>query len=221
MKFFINNNNTTYNYSYYATRPKWLVEALLKKSLKEFRTNSLCLRKSFPIHKITYAGCFATTQAGQLRAYQLKSGVPAVGSKMIKTSPKKKIYRHLFQTKELLCWTSDLSFFNLRGYFLNILKVLQICRFAVRNNKKILFIKGSHSSYGQGKLLNPWLLQYGRNTVPITLRNLFNKSYLNPTHPLLSPQILCLKKNKGCLEGWLISVVDRYALVFGVQFLGV
>jgi hypothetical protein len=204
MKFFINNNNTTYNYSYYATRPKWLVEALLKKSLKEFRSNSLCFRKSFPIHKITFAPINKeelSTQTKELRASQLKSDCWTTnGSKTIIFEPnhKKKVYRHLFQTKELLCWTSDLSFFNLRGYFLNILKVLQICRFAVRNNRKILFIKGNHSNNGQGKLLNPWLLQYGRNTVPVTLRNLFNKSYLNPTHPLRSPQILCLKKNKGC-----------------------
>lgn len=264
MKFFIN-NNTTYNYSYYATRPKWLVEALLKESLsqKEFKANSLCLKKSLLNYKIAFdscssylkdqrffdfqepKGCFASskktkgflrtetrqksksqedkakgqflTQSGlktkgfwavfalqaqtknqTITSQKLKGKAPAAGSKtkIIEANPKK-IYQHLFQAKELLCWTSDLSFFNLRGYFSNILKVLQICRFAVRNNKKILFIKRSSPNYGQGKLLNPWLVQYERNIVPITLSNLFNKSYLNPTQRLLSPQILRLKKNKG------------------------
>lgn len=239
MKFFVN-NNTTYNYSYYATRPRWLVEAFPKVLLpqKEFKASFLYLKKSSITHNIAFASSTNHTKADQklknqgafpakesfftqmhLRKDFLKKKASAFSkktqtknqntilqqfqgsgvalkthSKIIKASTKKTC-RYLFQTKELLCWTSDLSFFNLRGYFSNILKVLQICRFAVRNNKKILFIKGSNSSNGQEKLLSPWLLQYERNTVPLILNNLLNKSYF-PTRPLLFPQIFWLKKNK-------------------------
>jgi hypothetical protein len=45
-----------------------------------------------------------------------------------------------FRTKELLCWREDLSFFNLRWYFLNCFKALQMCWTAVRNNKRIAFV---------------------------------------------------------------------------------
>lgn len=231
MKFFIS-NNTTYNYSYYATRPKWLIEPLLKASLSqnEFEANSSYSKKSAPIHKIAFApwpqklknqgdkgkeqntalSHFKTkdspaitilqtqTKHQTIASQRLKPKKLAAGSKIIKTSSKK---RRLFQTKELLCWTSDLSFFNLRGYFSNILKVLQICRFAVRNNKKILFVKSSNSSYGEGKELSPWLVQYKRNTIPTKLSNLFNKPYLKLTQPLISPQILYLKKNKENNQG--------------------
>ena len=228
MTFFIS-NNTTYNYSYYATRPKWLIESLLKESLsqKELKTNSSYPKKSVLTHRVAFApwpqklknqgnsGEQQNTNSSHLKTkssrainvlqvqtkkqtialYKLKHNVSATSSKAINTSFKK-VYRHLFQTKELLCWTSDLSFFNLRGYFSNILKVLQICRFAVRNNKKILFIKSSSPSYGQGKVLSPWLVQYKRNTIPIKLSNLFNKSYLNPTQLLTPIQIVSFKNNK-------------------------
>ena len=239
MKFFVN-NNTTYNYSYYATRPRWLVEAFPKVLLpqKEFKAGFLYSKKSFITHNIAFASSANHTKADQklknqgafpakesfftqthlkkdflkkkASAFlkqtqtknrnnilqQLESSEVALKthSKVIKASTKK-LSRYLFQTKELLCWTSDLSFFNLRGYFSNILKVLQICRFAVRNNKKILFIKGSSSSNGQEKLLSPRLLQYERNTVPLILNNLLSKSYF-PTRPLLFPQIFWFKKSK-------------------------
>lgn len=239
MKFFVN-NNTTYNYSYYATRPRWLVEAFPKVLLpqKEFKAGFLYLKKSSIQNNLAFASSTNhTTPADQklknqgafpakesfftqthLKKDFFKKKASAFSKKTqtknqntvsqqlegervaLKTHSKiimstKKTYRYLFQTKELLCWTSDLSFFNLRGYFSNILKVLQICRFAVRNNKKILFIKGSQSSNGQEKLLSPWLLQYERNTVPLILNNLLNKTYF-PTRPLLFPQIFWLKKNK-------------------------
>lgn len=234
MKFFIN-NNTTYNYSYYATRPKWLVEALLKEPLspwslpsrclvktqRKFETNFSCSKKSFPNNKIAFVPWpqKLKSQKSKIKDFQaisilqtqtknhiiapqkLKSKVLATDSIEIKKSPKKVYRRCLFQTKELLCWTSDLSFFNLRGYFSNILKVLQICRFTVRNNQKILFIKGSCSSYDQEKMLSPWLVQYRRNAVPAKLNSLFNRSYLDWVKQLLSPQVLYLKKNKENNQG--------------------
>lgn len=180
MKFLIN-NNTTYNYSYYATRPKWLVEA---------RTQE--------------ASDFVNAAQAKSQAGSTKKTFLTVNRQKVKDSYEK----HLFQTKELLCWTSDLSFFNLRGYFSNILKALQICRFAVRNNKKILFIKGSGSSNGQGKALHSWLVQYKRSTVPQTLDDLFNKPS-NRTQPLQFSQILRLKNNKGSQMTKLINSISK------------
>jgi hypothetical protein len=233
MTFFIS-NNTTYNYSYYATRPKWLIESLLKESLsqKEYETNPSHSKKSTPINKVAFTpwpqklknqnnnvkqqntnlSHLKTKSSRAVRVIQIQTKNQTISLQKLKhklsvtrlkttNTHSKKARRRLFQTKELLCWASDLSFFNLRGYFSNILKVLQICRFAVRNNQKILFVKSSSSSYGQGKALSPWLVQYKRNTVPITLSNLFNKSYLNPAQPLVSPQILYLKNNKETNQG--------------------
>lgn len=208
MKFLIN-NNTTYNYSYYATRPKWLVEALVKEYLsqKEFlKPFKKGLKEPFS-HKVTFAPLTlaltnrsdkdSRTQKPWTFSQRPKSQAGSTKVTSLTQNPFKiKGPRHLFQTKELLCWTSDLSFFNLRGYFSNILKALQICRFAVRNNKKILFVKGGGSNNGQGKRLNSWLVQYKRNAVPQTLNDLFNKRNRNSTQPLLFSQILSPKKSK-------------------------
>lgn len=45
-----------------------------------------------------------------------------------------------FKTKPLLCWRSDLAYFNLRWYFLNTFKALHLCWNAVKNNKRIAFV---------------------------------------------------------------------------------
>ena len=143
MKFLIN-NNTTYNYSYYATRPKWLVEALVKEYLPQkdyLQPTKPFLKGPFSVHRIAFApgaplvqqikrGKDSRTQKPSIFVSQRSksqagsTGVTSLTQNRLKI---KKGPRHLFQTKELLCWTSDLSFFNLRGYFSNILKALQIC----------------------------------------------------------------------------------------------
>ena len=66
MKFFVN-NNTTYNYSYYATRPRWLVEAFPKVLLpqKEFKAGFLYSKKSFITHNIAFASSANHTKADQ------------------------------------------------------------------------------------------------------------------------------------------------------------
>ena len=47
---------------------------------------------------------------------------------------------NFFKAKPLLCWRSDLAFFNLRYYFLNCFKALHLCWNASRNNKRIAFV---------------------------------------------------------------------------------
>lgn len=81
--------------------------------------------------------------------------------------------KYLFQTKQLLCWGPDLAFFNLRSTFSNILKALQVCRSAVRNNKKILFVNGNDSIDAGSILMNGWLTQqYKRDAMPRKLSNI-------------------------------------------------
>jgi hypothetical protein len=127
------NNNTTYNYSHYASRPKWLIWM-----------NSRQVNKQDQHEK------------------------------------KRPLFRQrlsLFQAGELLCWSSDLSFLNLRAYFSNLLKALHICRFAARNNKKILFVNGGYCIDGSTALLNQWLNEsYLRQVTPRTLSNIFKTS---------------------------------------------
>ena len=197
------NNNTTYNYSYYATRPKWLVGAyypykrvaLLSKKLN--RNNPVDLIVPFtrirknPKKKLSLFNPLQKrlkpSKTTPKTSHERLSLLAKTSNKAHRSAYQKHIKDHpLFETKELLCWTSDLSFFNLRGYFSNILKALQICRFAARNNKKILFIKGSHFTYAHSKQLNSWLVQYHRQVVPQKLRGVLKGSDLKIGHCALS-----------------------------------
>lgn len=189
------NNNTTYNYSYYATRPKWLVGAY--DPYKRVALLSKQLNRNYPVDLIIPFTRIRKNPKKKLSPFnplqkRLKPSKtrPQTSDKRFcekaktsnsahKSPYQKHIKDHpLFETKELLCWTSDLSFLNLRGYFSNILKALQICRFAARNNKKILFIKGSHFTYAHSKQLNSWLVQYHRQVVPQKLRGVLKGSDL-------------------------------------------
>ena len=50
----------------------------------------------------------------------------------------------VFKTRPLLCYHHDLSFLNLRFYFLNTLKALHCCWSAVKNNKRVAFLGVEH-----------------------------------------------------------------------------
>lgn len=192
---FLANNSTTYNYLYYATRPKWLIVSSTKPALlkqlpyhKNKLDNSL-KQKANPLNSGHTCDSFKNKANGFLNLWSLCQQSQLRLKKSLST--KKNVLPmvtatlaagRLFQTKELLCWTSDLSFFNLRGYFLSILKALQICRVAGRNNKKVLFIKGALASYVHYMRLNPWL-QGRRQTLPKTLYSILNASYLNVFGP--------------------------------------
>ncbi len=175
------NNTTTYNYLYYATRPKWLV-VFVNSSQNVFENNkqnknSFNKFKDFDSLKNQTDSFLALWSLCRQAPKELgKKKPPSKGKPQNSKIETQIAAQHLFQTKELLCWTSDLSFFNLRGYFSNILKALQICRVAARNNRKILFIKGSNSSYAHSMRLNPWL-QNQRQMLPQMLCNILNVSY--------------------------------------------
>jgi hypothetical protein len=256
------NNNTTYNYSYYATRPKWLVFskiADLYKQIKYTKSDTLDTHSLPYLNKLKQAPSLPDFLESQVKTggkllFKSKVGVRSKDQKGLPTQPlpsfaygeerqgsqgrlnmatpvvtqHQHLYKktkgssptvpgtthkgravvalpqpfalksrgkggqqsgkedptlklrhqnfqitnqYLFEARELLCWTSDLSFFSLRGYFSNLLKALQICRFAARNNKKVLFVKGNHLTYAHSKQLNSWLVQYRRQVVPQKLRN--------------------------------------------------
>ena len=180
------NNTTTYNYLYYATRPQWLLAVFVNISQNLFKNNnnkqnrnSLNKFKDSNSLKNQTNRFLALWTLSQPAPGELGKNPPTKGSNIQNIKIEDQIAARLFQTKELLCWTSDLSFFNLRGYFSNILRALQICRVAARNNRKILFIKGSNSSYVHSMRLNPWL-QHQRQILPQTLCSILNTSYLNP-----------------------------------------
>lgn len=55
--------------------------------------------------------------------------------------------RHTFeQSKPLLCWRYDLTFFNLGSFFFGILKALHTCWYFAKNNKSIVFISTDNPS---------------------------------------------------------------------------
>ena len=119
------NNNTTYNYLYYATRPKWLIISANNRS--NYFENTTKQNKSF-LNTSKDFNSFKNPANNFLALWSICHGAP-VGALLRQASeptkgrlPVTKAKRHiaamsLFQTKELLCWTSDLSFFNLRGYY--------------------------------------------------------------------------------------------------------
>jgi hypothetical protein len=57
-----------------------------------------------------------------------------------------------FKSKPLLCWRSDLAFFNLRWYFLNCFKALHLCWSAARNHKRIAFVGVDDNLQSQSSL---------------------------------------------------------------------
>jgi hypothetical protein len=50
------------------------------------------------------------------------------------------------QSKELLCWRFDLTFFNLQGFFFSMLKALHTCWNFAKNNKNIVFVSADSPS---------------------------------------------------------------------------
>lgn len=73
-----------------------------------------------------------------------------------------------FQSSELLCWSEDLSFLNLTGYFKNVLKALHICWLACINNKRVVFVDQTKTP----NILRPELIsrnllkQYTQHSLP-------------------------------------------------------
>ena len=77
--------------------------------------------------------------------------------------------RNLFeyQSKELLCWRYDLTFYSLYSFFFGILKALHVCWSFAKNNKTIVFIStDSPSDTGVSAVTDMLTQKYTREFLP-------------------------------------------------------
>lgn len=157
------NNNTAYNYSKFIARPKWIVTIFKKSTIH----SQQAILASAVVHYVTAA--------------KSSNSMNYNGS-----GTRHNVLKHncVFECKMLLCCTSDLAFFNLRGYFSNVLKAVHLCWIAARNNKRLMFVcsgvttNQACSEHGLGgtqeaadeakanMVHNALLKQYVRQTVP-------------------------------------------------------
>ena len=188
------NHNTPYTHSRFTARPTLLLihsgkikikdsKRFLKKFLENQKIKEFCgivklkQEKKAPFASFAFGGTKA--KVGGTKAKQRQS--PGQ-SKMTLTFPS-------FQSKELLCWRFDLAFFNLQGFFLNMLKALHVCWFFVRNHKRIVFVStNGRLQEGIRSAMDSLLQRFPREQLPRLISN------RQPAGVLKQPQVKHKKK---------------------------
>jgi len=100
-----------------------------------------------------------------------------------------------YQSKELLCWRFDLTFFNLQGFFYSILKALHTCWTFAKNNKTIVFVStDSPSDTGASAATDMLTQRFARDFLPRT-HNVAKMPI--PKAPALVKHHPALKSQKG------------------------
>ena len=178
------NHNTSYKHSKFSARPANAINV-----------------------STTYIEPFNISKRVQTQKQKAKYGLSAT-DKIFNTerliAQKLNGKQHLiYQSKELLCWRFDLSFFNLQGFFLSMLKALHTCWNFAKNNKTIVFVSTEIPVHtGIGTATDMLMQKYPREFLPrIQIENKedasrSSKDNLTPFHPWTSvKKVISKKKN--------------------------